>query len=165
MRLTVYGMSLVWLTVPSPLVRLPLALTLPLAIEGAFARAAVFFTAFATGSDKNLLLRILLEALEEGPALPAAGGVVVFAEVVPPLATRLSTPELPSVLKPDIWIDADSAIVENGPVQQSARRKTLRARVILDEAEAAWAFVESMEAHCDLVDLPDLHKVLCDLLL
>ena len=41
-------------------------------------------------SRRDLLLRILLEALEEGPALPAAGGVVVFAEVV--LAGRSSVP-------------------------------------------------------------------------
>eukprot|EP00429_Kryptoperidinium_foliaceum_P107263 CAMPEP_0176248614 /NCGR_PEP_ID=MMETSP0121_2-20121125/33556_1 /TAXON_ID=160619 /ORGANISM="Kryptoperidinium foliaceum, Strain CCMP 1326" /LENGTH=257 /DNA_ID=CAMNT_0017588295 /DNA_START=34 /DNA_END=808 /DNA_ORIENTATION=+ len=107
-------------------------------------------------ADVDLLVGLVLDFLQQVPALAPASHVEVAAEVVPPLVPALPAAILPALGDPGVPVHADVPVVEVRRVQQVHRLRGLLVGVELHEAEAAWRLLEPVEAHHDPPDVPAL---------
>ena len=83
--------------------------------------------------------------------------------LIPHLPATLPSPILPSLRKPFVQIRPYDPLIQfrAANIQQAVQRVLVR--IVLDEAEAAWCFVEAVQAHDETFDLAAFAEEFVDL--
>jgi hypothetical protein len=109
-----------------------------------------FRLALAVSSAVVALVTIVIG---ERPAVSTTAWIVLHTVFVAHLAARFAAPVLSTLSKSLVEIGTDDTLVEFGSANVLHAVERILVSIVFDEAEAAWCFLEAVQAHNETLDL------------